>query len=166
MRVLATPQFYDGARVVAPLAFGGMVYAAYVVMAIGVGRAKRTQFNWVITGVAAVVNVLLNLLLIPPYGMIGAAVATVAAYVTMFLGMTWYAQRVFRTPYQWRRVALAAGAAVALLLLGKAVGGLPIALALTLAYPLVLLPLGFYQPAERALLSSRLRPARARGRAE
>jgi O-antigen/teichoic acid export membrane protein len=165
VRLLATPEFYEGADVVAPLAFGGMVYAAYVVMAIGVGRAKRTQFNWAITGVAAVVNVLLNLLLIPPYGMIGAAAATVAAYVTMFLGMTWYAQRVFRTPYQWRRVALASGAALALLLLGKAIGGLPAALALSLVYPLALLPLGFYLPAERSRLSSRLLPARARGRA-
>ena len=165
VRLLATPQYYDGARVVAPLAFGGMVYAAYVVMAIGVGRAKRTQFNWVITGVAAVVNVVLNLILIPPYGMIGAAAATVAAYVTMFLGMTWYAQRIFPTPYQWRRVATAAGAAVALLLLGKQLGGLALALALSLAYPLLLLPLGFYLPAERARLSALRHPLRARGRA-
>ena len=95
VRLLTQPQFYAGERVVAPLAFGGMAYAAYIVMAIGVGRAKRTQFNWVITGVAAVVNVALNLILIPAYGIMGAAVATVAAYVVMFLGMTWYAQRVF-----------------------------------------------------------------------
>ena len=47
----------------------------------------------------------------PSYGMIGSAIAAVAAYTAMFLGMTWYAQRVFPTPYQWRRVATAAGAA-------------------------------------------------------
>src|SRR6476619_4111276 len=78
VRLLTQPQFYAGERVVAPLAFGGMAYAAYIVMAIGVGRAKRTQFNWVITGFAAVVNVALNLILIPAYGIMGAAVATVA----------------------------------------------------------------------------------------
>ena len=164
VRLLATEEFYEGARVVAPLAFGGMLYAAYIVMAIGVGRAKRTKFNWAITGLAAVVNVVLNLLLIPPYGMIGAAIATVAAYGAMFLAMTWYAQRVFPTPYQWRRVATAAGAAVGLLLAGKAVGGLAVALLLVLAYPLALLALGFYLPAERARITSRLRPLRARGR--
>ena len=53
VRLLTQPEFYEGERVVAPLAFGGMAYAAYIVMAIGVGRTKRTQFNWVITGVAA-----------------------------------------------------------------------------------------------------------------
>ena len=152
VRLLTQPEFYEGERVVAPLAFGGMAYAAYIVMAIGVGRTKRTQFNWVITGVAAAVNVVLNLILIPPYGIMGAAVATVVAYVVMFLGMTWYAQRVFPTPYQWRRVATAAGAAVALLLLGRELGGLAAALGLTLAYPLALLALGFFLPEERRTL--------------
>jgi len=163
VRVLATPEYYESARVVAPLAFGGMIYAAYIVMAIGVGRAKRTQFNWVITGLAAVVNVVLNLILIPPYGMIGAAVATIAAYAAMFAAMTWYAHRVFPTPYQWRRVATAAGAAVGLLLVGKQLGGLAVALVLLLAYPLVLLPLGFYEAAERSRLSARRPRRRARG---
>ena len=76
VRVLATPAYYEGGRVVALLAFGVVAYAAYIVMAIGVGRAKRTQFNWVIAGVGALVSVALNLLLVPEHGMIGSAVAT------------------------------------------------------------------------------------------
>jgi hypothetical protein len=63
------------------------------------------------------------------------------------------AQRVYRVPYQWRRIALLAGVAVGLTVLGKALdASLPLAIALSLAYPLVLLPLGFYLPAERARL--------------
>jgi O-antigen/teichoic acid export membrane protein len=158
VRLLTQPDFYAGERVVAPLAFGSVAYAAYIVMAIGVGRAKRTQFNWVITGVAAAVNVGLNLLLIPPYGIMGAAVATVVAYVVMFLGMTWYAQRVFPTPYQWRRVLTAVAAAVGLLLVGRGLGGLAAAIGLTLAYPVALVLLGFLLPEERI----RLRAARSR----
>ncbi len=158
VRLLTQPDFYAGERVVAPLAFGGVAYAAYIVMAIGVGRAKRTQLNWVITGVAAAVNVGLNLLLIPPYGIMGAAVATVVAYVVMFIGMTWYAQRVFPTPYQWRRVLTAVAAAVGLLLLGRGLGGFAAAIGLTLAYPVALVLLGFLLPEERI----RLRAARSR----
>ncbi len=58
-------------------------------------------------------NVALNLALIPSYGMIGAAIATVAAYATMAVGMAWWSQRIYPVPYQWRRVATAALAAVA-----------------------------------------------------
>ena len=88
----------------------------------------------------------------------GAAIATVVAYVVMFIGMTWYAQRVFPTPYQWRRVLTAAAAAVGLLLLGRGLGGLAAAIGLTLAYPVVLVLLGFLLPEERI----RLRGARSR----
>jgi O-antigen/teichoic acid export membrane protein len=159
---LAAPAFEDASRVVGPLAFAAVAFGGYIVVAIGVGRARRTQFNWVVTGAAAAINVALNLLLIPRYGMMGAAVATVAAYTTMFVGMSWWAQRIYRVPYQWRRVGTATAAGVALAVVGKLVGGgAPVALLLALAYPLVLIPLGFYLPAERRAIRARLRPARS-----
>jgi len=56
-------------------------------------------------------------------------------------------------PYQWRRVFTLAAAAVGLTVLGKLLHvPLPGAIALALAYPVVLLGLGFYLPAERARL--------------
>jgi O-antigen/teichoic acid export membrane protein len=158
---IAAPAFAESSRVVGPLAFSTVAFAGYIVVAIGVGRAKRTRFNWIVTGAAAVVNVGLNLLLIPTYGMMGAAVATVAAYSTMFLGMVWWSQRIYPVAYQWRRVITAAATGLALVAVGKlADGGAAIALVLALVYPLVLLPLGFYLPAERKAISTRLRLAR------
>ncbi len=158
---IAAPSFSSASTVVGPLAFAVVPFAGYVVMFIGIGRARRTQFNWVITGAAAAVNVALNLTLIPRYGMMGAAVATVAAYSTMFAGMIWWAQHVFPVPYQWRRVVTAAATAVLLVLVGKLVdSGLAVAVALTLAYPLALLPAGFYLPVERKIIRTRLRLAR------
>jgi O-antigen/teichoic acid export membrane protein len=150
VRLLARgPGFHRASEAVALLAFGSAAYAGYTVLSIGVGRARATQFNWVISGAAAVVNVVLNVILIPPYGMMGAAIATAAAYVALFLGMAVNAQRVYPTPYQWRRVATLAGVAVGLTVLGKALdvplGG---AIALAVAYPLLLWPAGFYLPAE------------------
>ena len=150
VELLATPEFADAQRVVGPLSFAAVAFGAYIVIAIGSGRARQTQFNWVVTGVAAALNVTLNLVLIPPYGMMGAAIATVAAYVVMFLGMAWWSQRVYPVRYQWRRVASAAAAAVALATVGKLLDvGLVLALAIAAIYPLVLIPLGFYLPAER-----------------
>jgi O-antigen/teichoic acid export membrane protein len=160
--------FDEGARVVAILAFAKAAYAAYIVMAIGVGRAKRTQFNWVITGAAAAVNVGLNLLLVPSFGMFGSAAATAAAFAALFLGMTWYAQHVFPVPYQWRRVATAATAAIGLTVVGRLIDPpLLAALALVAVYPLVLLPLGFYLPAELARFRPRaVRPLGQQQKAE
>ena len=158
---IAAPSFASSSRVVGPLAFAAVAFAGYIVVAIGIGRSRRTQFNWVVTGAAAVVNICLNLLLIPPYGMMGAAVATITAYTTMFLGMAWWSQRIYPVPYQWRRVATAVAVGVALVAVGKlAGGGLPVAILVALIYPLVLLPLGFYLPGERKAIGARLRLAR------
>jgi len=160
VRVLATPDFYGGARVVALLAFAATAYAGYAVVVIGVGRARQTQFNWIVTGAAAALNIGLNIALIPPYGMIGAGIATVAAYSLMFAGMTWNAHRLFPVPYQWRRVVSLVAIAVGLTVLGRVLDvSLPFAIALVVAYPLALALAGFYLPVERAALR-RLIPAR------
>jgi O-antigen/teichoic acid export membrane protein len=153
VRALTTPPFYDGAQVVPLLAFGATAFAGYVVVVIGVGRVRQTQFNWIVAGAGAVVNGGLCAALIPTYGQMGAAVATVAAYVVMFAGMTLNAQRRFPVPYQWRRALTAVAAAVGLTIVAKAIGvSLPVAILLVAAYPLVLALAGFYLPAERRVL--------------
>jgi O-antigen/teichoic acid export membrane protein len=151
--LLTNPRYQRAEEGVALLAFAGGVYAGYTVLAIGSGRARKTQWNWVVTGVGAAVNVAFNFWLIPAYGMVGAAISTLIAYVTLFIGMTIYAQSVYRVPYQWRRVLTCLGAGVALTLAARA-PGLPLApsVLLVLAYPLALAVLGFYLPAERKRL--------------
>lgn len=150
VHVLArNPGFHRASDAVALLSFAGAAYAAYTVMAIGSGRARKTRLNWVISGCAAALNVVLNVVLIPPYGMVGAAISTAAAYVALLAGMILYAQRVYPVPYQWRRVATLTGVGVGLTVLGNALHvSLGVAIVLALAFPLVLLPAGFYLPGE------------------
>ncbi|MBX5475224.1 MAG: oligosaccharide flippase family protein [Thermoleophilia bacterium] len=147
------PGYLRAEKGVALLAFAFALYAGYTVLAIGSGRARRTQLNWVVTGAGALVNVGLNFWLVPAYGMVGAAIATLAAYAALFLGMTLYAQSVYPVPYQWRRVGtvLAAGAGLTLAARVPHLPLVPSAL-LVLAYPLALAALGFYLPAERKRL--------------
>jgi O-antigen/teichoic acid export membrane protein len=150
--------FWPGERVVAPLAFAAALFAGYVVVSIGIGRARRTGFNWVVTGTAAAVDLGLNAILVPEYGMEGAAAAAVAAFAVLFAFMSAYAQRIYPVPYQWRRVATALGAAAVLIVAGKTLDvALAGAIALTLAYPFALLALGFSLPAERARLRLAMR---------
>jgi O-antigen/teichoic acid export membrane protein len=153
VRLLTDPRYQRAEKGIALLAFAGAVYAGYVVLAIGSGRARKTQLNWVVTGFGAVVNVGLNFWLVPAYGMVGAAISTAASYVALFFGMTWYAQSVYPVRYQWRRVATSVAAAVGLTVAARA-SSLPLAPSalLVAAYPLALAVLGFYLPAERQRL--------------
>ena len=157
--LLTAPGYHRAEKGIALLAFAGAIYAGYTVLAIGSGRARRTQLNWVVTGVGAAVNVALNFWLIPKYGMVGASISTLAAYVVLFIGMTVYAQHVYPVNYQWRRVVTAVSVAVALNVAARAAGlSLVPSLLLVAVYPLALAPLGFYLPAERARLRRLVAP--------
>ena len=157
--LLTAPGYHRAEKGIALLAFAGAIYAGYTVLAIGSGRARRTQLNWVVTGVGAAVNVALNFWLIPKYGMVGASISTLAAYVVLFAGMTLYAQHVYPVNYQWRRVVTAVSVAVALNVAARAAGlSLVPSLLLVAVYPLALAPLGFYLPAERARLRRLVAP--------
>ena len=144
--------FARSADAVPLLCFATAAYSGYSVLAIGIGRTRQTQFNWIVSGSAALVNIALNIVLIPPYGMMGAAVATLAAYLVLFVGMWLRSNSVYPVPYQWRRVLTVAGVAAGLTVLATEIGSLPVAIVLTVVFPLVLLPLGFYQRAELARL--------------
>jgi O-antigen/teichoic acid export membrane protein len=151
--LLTDPKFQRAEKGVPLLAFATAIYAGYTVLAIGSGRARRTQLNWVVTGSGAVANVGLNFWLVPRYGMVGASIAMLVGYVVIFVAMTLYAQSVYPVRYQWRRVVTCVTAAAALTVAARA-GHLALApsFVLVLCYPLVLLPLGFYLPAERRRL--------------
>jgi O-antigen/teichoic acid export membrane protein len=144
------PTFRPGARFVPVLAFGTVIFAGYSVVVISIGRIRKTGANWTITGVGALADVALNVLLIPRFGAIGAAYALLGAYAVMFIGMSWHAQRLFPVPYQWRRVVTLLGVGAGLVLAGKALSvSAPLALAFAVAYPALLFVFFFYQASER-----------------
>jgi O-antigen/teichoic acid export membrane protein len=151
--------YWPAATAIPALAYSSVFFAGFTVVTIATGRARRTQFNWIAATAAAVLNFGLNVWLIPAYGMLGAAYATLAAYILLLIVRTWNAQVVYPVQYQWRRVVLLLLAAGALTGLGEAFRhSLLLAFVLTAAYPLLLLPLGFYLPVERQRLR-RLLPA-------
>jgi O-antigen/teichoic acid export membrane protein len=160
VRGLAQKHGYWPADAAIPaLAYSSVFYAGFTVVTIATGRTRQTQFNWVAAALAAVLNFGLNLWLIPAYGMLGAAYATLAAYALLMVVRTWNAQSVYPVAYQWRRVAVLLLTAGGLTLAGELLPrSLPLAFGLTLAYPFVLGLLGFYLPAERKRLR-RLLPA-------
>ena len=150
--------FHPGARFVPVLAFAFVLIAGYEVVTISIGRVRKTGMNWVITGSGALVDAALNWVLIPRVGAMGAAIALLAGYATMFVGMSWHAQRLFPVPYQWRRVATMLVAGVGLVLLGKWISvSAPLAVALAAIFPFVLIGFGFYSAPERAQLAALVR---------
>ena len=116
--VLAGEQWLDGADAMALTALGLAFYGAYYVVGVAVGRVKRTGINWVVTGIAAITNVVLCIVLIPDYGATGAGAASAIAYCLMAMLMAVRGNQVFPVGYDWARVGALCALALALFVLG------------------------------------------------
>jgi O-antigen/teichoic acid export membrane protein len=119
--VLAGEQWREGADAMALTALGLAFYGAYYVVGVAVGRAKRTQLNWVVTGIAALTNVVLCIALIPDHGPTGAGAASAVAYLLMATLMVVRGNHVFPVGYDWARLAALCVLAAGLFALGEAV---------------------------------------------
>jgi O-antigen/teichoic acid export membrane protein len=165
VRALAAPEFFGSYEVIGLIATGVTLYALYMVLVVILGRTGRTEFNFPATGAALVANIVLNLILVPPLGIVGAGIALVASYLVVLTLMYGFTQRLFPVPYEWARLArivAISGALVAigeLLLPADGLAGLAPRIVLWLAYPLALLATGFFSQAERSWLARLRHPA-------
>jgi O-antigen/teichoic acid export membrane protein len=159
VRALAAPEFFASYEAVGLISTAVTLYALYMVLLVILGRTGRTEFNFPATIAALVANVVLNLILVPPYGIVGAGVALVASYLVVVALMYGFTQRLFVVPYEWSRLARVVLVSAALVGIGEAllptdgVGGLAARAVLWLTYPLVLLATGFFNAEERGWLA-------------
>ena len=151
LRVMATPAYYGAAAVIPivglALALDGLTF----MVNIGVLFTKKTILRTVSIVSAATVNIALNFILIPRYGMMGAAWATLIGFCVQ-LGLTLtLSLREYSIPYRYGRLASVVGIAIALYLVSIELT-LPV-LAVSIAakagllmlYPLLLLATGFFE---------------------
>jgi O-antigen/teichoic acid export membrane protein len=113
--IFATPVYLPAAQVLALVGLSSIASGAYYIVATGVTLTGRmVHIGWT-TIVAALVNIALNLALIPPLGIVGAAVAGLVANCIPVVLLYIVAQRLHYVPYDLPRVVLLAGTSAAFL---------------------------------------------------
>ena len=172
---LMTPlSFHGAARVVPLLALGMAIQSTSTFLSTSINVAKRTHAYPIATAIAAAVSVTGYLVLIPRWGLFGAAGAAVAGQIVLVATLGHFAQRYFAIKYEWVRlgkVTIIAGSLYGIMTAlspataSSALIGTAVALA---AYPIALLSLGFFRASElreiRTFLTTlRLRRLKGRG---
>jgi O-antigen/teichoic acid export membrane protein len=124
IRIPGTDATLIGERYWAGLPVVPWVLAAYAfqgwftVFSVGVFIKDRTKRLPAITGAGALATILLNALLVPAYGMVGAAMATTGSYAVMSLLLHVDTRRHYPVAYDWSPTI----ATVALLAVAVSVG--------------------------------------------
>jgi O-antigen/teichoic acid export membrane protein len=170
VRILAASEFFRAYEAIGLLALGAALYGIYLALLVVLGRTGRTEFNFPATLAALVVNVGLNLWLVPIHGMVGAGVALVISYGVALILMLVFTQRLFPVPWQWARLAAIVGFSTVVVVAGELL--LPtegaVGLLSRAALWLALLPLlwfgGAVSAAERKTVRELARPDELRRR--
>ncbi|MCH8011606.1 MAG: oligosaccharide flippase family protein [Candidatus Marinimicrobia bacterium] len=122
---LIGPSFYSAETIVPIILLGYIFQGYYLNFLPGIYFEKKTGLIPIITISGAAINIILNLILIPKYGITGAAIATLIGYAAMAGTTFLMSRRLFYIPYEWKKISVlflsAIGAYVITILLGPTV---------------------------------------------
>ncbi len=102
--VISAPEYWDSYKVIPIIALTYAIWSARSLVEVGVVIKRRTTAIASYVFIGAVINIILNLVLIPRYGMVGAAWATLVSFVITLSIDYAYNRRLFKIEYEWRRL--------------------------------------------------------------
>jgi len=103
-RTLIEKHFLPGLVVVPIILLAYLFNGIYVNLWAGLYIEEKTKYFPYVTGAGALVNVAVNLLLIPILGIVGAALATLASYIVMAAGLFYFAQKYYPIHYEYGKI--------------------------------------------------------------
>ncbi len=101
---LVGPEYWAGLQIVPIVLLAYLINGMYSVFAAGIYIEEKSIYVPFITGTGALVNVIVNFLLIPVLGITGAALATLASYFVMAFGYYYVTQKFFKVKYELKRI--------------------------------------------------------------
>lgn len=97
-------QYWSGIDIIPIILTSYLLFGFYVNFTAGVYIQKKAQLMMIFTGLAAIVNISANLYLMPNYGIMGAAVATLLSYLVMAVTIFIANQKIYPIAYDYKRV--------------------------------------------------------------
>jgi len=104
IQLIANPSYNSSYRVVPIVTGGYFMLALYLIPVNGLFFLKKTKIIPIITGTSVLFNIIFNLIMIPKYGIIAAAYATLFSYSILFILIGVISQSAFPLPYEKRRI--------------------------------------------------------------
>jgi O-antigen/teichoic acid export membrane protein len=96
--------YWSGLGIVPIVLLGYMFNGLYVNLTAGIYIEEKSKYVPLVTGIGAAVNVIVNFALIPVWGIMGAAFATLASYVVMAAGLYFVTQKFYHVKYELDKI--------------------------------------------------------------
>tara|TARA_Y100000034_G_C6909557_1_gene423538 strand:- start:7901 stop:9448 length:1548 start_codon:yes stop_codon:yes gene_type:complete len=93
LRIVFGAEYVAAYPIITLLAIGHIFYSLYHIPANILQMIKKTRIIFLIFAIAVIINITLNAILIPTYGMIGAAIGTVSYFISLYILVSLFAYR-------------------------------------------------------------------------
>lgn len=105
-RTIIGSAYWSGLNIVPVVLLAYLFNGLYVVFTAGIYIKEKSIYVPVITGISAVINIVINFILIPIMGIMGAALATLASYFVMSVGLYLVTQKFYKIQYETKKISL------------------------------------------------------------
>ena len=99
-------QYWEATSIVPIIGLAYVFHAGYLIQLPGVYLLEKTGWIPWVRGLGALSNIILNFLLIPEYGIVGAASATCLSFILMAVFIYFINQKIFPIPFNWQKLAI------------------------------------------------------------
>lgn len=107
-------EYWEGLNVVPILSLSFMVMGMNYFVQAGLFLKNKTKYYLIPSAIAVPVNIGLNFLLIPDYGMMGAALSVLSAQIVYTALLSYISGRFMKVGYEWAKILLVCFLAMAL----------------------------------------------------
>jgi len=159
MQVFTSPQYVIGYKIVPIITFSYILYGLRQFFVSTIALSKKTFIIAIITVMAALVNIIFNLILIPFWGFMGAAIATMVAYLFLFYFTYIPQQKYYPIKWDWSRFYYLVFLTSGLYGLSFLINIINISfiiiiskILLLISFPILLIKLNFFKSSEKLII--------------
>lgn len=109
IHIMAGPSYAAAAAVVPLTALAFFLYGANFALMVGIHLTNKMKYYPIGNLIGALLNIGLNILLIPYLGVLGSALGTFIAYIGLTAYTYWLSNRYYPIPYEWGKLARTVG---------------------------------------------------------
>ncbi|MDO4485126.1 MAG: polysaccharide biosynthesis C-terminal domain-containing protein [Bacillota bacterium] len=104
--IMTEKSYINSYLLLCPILFSQLLYGINTIVGYAMGFAKKTKYIFIATTVGAVINIALNFMLIPRFGVIAAAYTTLISFAIMTIITYIFAQKLYFVEYKIYRIII------------------------------------------------------------
>ncbi len=104
--LMTSPEYFKAYLLLRDMMFSQTVYGLISIVSYGFFFKKKSVYSLIATSVAAVFNIVFNIIFIPKYGIVAASLTTLIGYVLSFIISYHFSQKFYQCNYGRERVGI------------------------------------------------------------